>query len=159
MKVFYPPYAVKSVDKTAFSIFLAGTIDLGNSENWQEKVCKLLNNHNVTVYNPRRHDWDNSIVQSIKDQRFAEQVNWELDHLELSDLIVMYLAPNSKSPISLMELGMFAKKKMVVFCAENFYRRGNVEVVCQRYNIPLYDNEEIFLKKLVASLSFYEKEN
>lgn len=154
MQLIYPPQELEK--KHNFSLFLAGTIDLGNSVDWQSKVINLLKNHNVTIYNPRRPDWDNNIKQSIQDARFKEHVNWELDHLETVDLIVMYLAADSKSPISLMELGRYAEKHMVVFCAENFYRRGNVEIVCDRFKIPLFDDEDIFFKKLVSSLSFYE---
>lgn len=156
MQVIYAPQRLEK--RFAFSIFLAGTIDMGNSVDWQSKVCDLLKNHNVSLYNPRRPDWDNSIRQTVEDPRFAEQVNWELDQLTNVDLIIMYLAKDSISPISLMELGMFAPmKRIVVYCDANFHRRGNVEVVCNRYKIPLFSDEEVFFNKLVSSLSFYEK--
>lgn len=55
----------------------------------------------------------------------------------------MYFSPNTKSPISLLELGLFARSgKVRVVCPEGFWRKGNVDIVCQYYNIPLYENFE-----------------
>ena len=88
--------------------------------------------------NPRRKDWDSSWKQTIEDFQFFQQVNWELDALDRADLIVMYFAPESASPISLLELGLHAaSKKMIVCCPDVFYRSGNVEIVCLRHNIPV----------------------
>ena len=55
----------------------------------------------------------------------------------------MYLAPETKSPISLLELGLHAAGgKMIVVCPEGFWRKGNVEIVCSRHNIPMYEDIE-----------------
>ena len=40
------------------------------------------------------------------DPRFPEPVRWELDMLDAADLVVMYLAPGTRSPVSLLELGL-----------------------------------------------------
>ena len=43
---------------------------------------------------------------------------------------------NTKSPISLLESGLFAKSgKLVILCPEGFWRKGNIDVVCEYYNI------------------------
>jgi hypothetical protein len=56
--------------------------------------------------------------------------------MENADLIALYFDPKTKSPISLLELGLFANsKKLVVCCPEGFWRKGNVDVVCERYGI------------------------
>jgi hypothetical protein len=66
-------------------------------------------------------------------------VEWELDMLDAADIVVMYLAAGTKSPISLLELGLYARSgKLKVCCPEGFWRRGNVEVVCRRYRVPLF---------------------
>jgi len=58
--------------------------------------------------------------------------------LDAADIVVMYLAPGTKAPISLLELGLCARTgKLRVCCPEGFWRRGNVEMVCERYQIPL----------------------
>jgi hypothetical protein len=131
-------------------IFLAGSIEMGTAENWQERVARELSDvPNLTILNPRRDDWDNSWAQSISDARFKEQVEWELSALDLADLIFMYFAPDTKAPITLLELGLFARSgKMIVCCPDGFWRKGNVEVVCQRYGVKLYDSLEDSIRKL-----------
>ena len=65
----------------------------------------------------------------------------------------MYFDPNTKSPISLLELGLFAQsKKLIVCCPEGFWRKGNVDIVCDRYNIPNYDSLEKLLNYLTNIL-------
>lgn len=80
-------------------------------------------------------------MQDISNPHFREQVEWEMDHLEKADLVVLYLHPGTMSPISLLELGLHAKGgNVLVCCPEGFWRRGNVQVVCARYEIPLFDH-------------------
>ena len=120
------------------SIFLAGTIDNGDSENWQEQVIeKFKFNSKIKFYNPRRKQWDPCPDNS----ELEYQIKWEQKYLDKSDLIIMAISDDSKSPISLLELGLYAKdQKMIVFCNENFYRYTNVKLTCEKYNIPLYNN-------------------
>lgn len=130
------------------SIFLAGSIEMGNAENWQEELTKYFEK-DFNIFNPRRDDWDSSWIQSIDNPQFYEQVSWELNALEKADLIIMYFDPNTKSPISLLELGLYAtSKKLHVICPEGFWRKGNVDIVCQKYDIPLYDSIESFKNKI-----------
>merc|ERR1712038_1735632 len=78
----------------------------------------------LLILNPRREAWDSSWEQSIDNPQFRNQVEWELDALESSDVIVMYLVPDTKSPISLLELGLFAKSgKMICCCPDGFWRK------------------------------------
>lgn len=130
-------------------IFLAGSIELGNAWDWQKQVTNDLSEESCTILNPRRDDWDNSWEQKISNPKFYEQVSWELDALEKSDIIYMYLCENTKSPISLMELGLFARqKKLIVCCEPKFWRRGNVEIVCCKYEIPFYTDYYLSMKFL-----------
>lgn len=123
------------------SVFLGGTIDNGNSEDWQDKVCQKLIDFDINIYNPRRNKWEGSWEQSIENIDLKNQIMWELDALDKSDFIIMNLLGDSKSPISLLELGMYAKSgKLIISCPKEFYRYGNIQVVCQKYNIPLFDN-------------------
>ena len=125
------------------AVFLAGSIEMGMAENWQELVTKELNTMpgKVTIFNPRRDDWDSSWEQKQSNNQFNSQVNWELNHLEESDIIFMYFSPETKSPISLLELGLWAESgKMIVCCPDGFWRKGNVDIVCTKYNIQLFNN-------------------
>jgi hypothetical protein len=127
------------------SIFLAGSIEQGSAEDWQAKVTEHIANEIKTfkeqyyIFNPRRVDWDVSWEQSIDNPQFNEQVSWELTALDISKKILMYFDPNTKSPISLLELGLYANsRKLLVCCPNGFWRKGNVDIVCKRYEIPLY---------------------
>jgi hypothetical protein len=130
--------------KCPVKLFLAGTIDNGDSDNWQDELIRTINGvelmRPVNIYNPRREQWPSSNDHNEIDK----QIEWELYHLEKADLIVMNILANSKSPISLMELGLFAKEgRLVVFCPKTFYRYDNVRVVCKRYGVPLFTTNNI----------------
>jgi len=123
------------------ALFLAGTIDNGFSTDWQSTIPTKLSELDILILNPRRDDWDSSWQQTISNPDFREQVEWELDGLENSKVVLMYFAAQSKSPITLLELGLVAKsKKIVIACPQGFWRRGNLEVLAKRYDIPLYES-------------------
>ncbi|XXY54885.1 nucleoside 2-deoxyribosyltransferase domain-containing protein [Sorangium sp. So ce269] len=120
-------------------LFLAGSIDNGQAEMWQASVAQALADLDVVILNPRRERWEPDWAQSLDNPSFVEQVEWELRGLEEADVILMYFAAGSKAPISLLELGLFGRSgKMHVVCPEGFWRKGNVDVVCERYAIPRY---------------------
>ncbi len=130
-------------------IFLGGSIDMGKAENWQAKLEKDLSPFNVIILNPRREDWNKDWQPVSTDKNFREQVEWELSALEYSDIIIMYFAPDSQSPISLLELGMYAKSgKLMVICPEGFWRKGNVDIVCNRYNIKTFETFEEIVSEI-----------
>lgn len=117
-------------------VFLAGSIEMGAAVDWQREMADLLSAEDCNVMNPRRDDWDASWTQEVSNNQFLEQVSWELHWLERSDLVVMYFAPGTQSPITLLELGLFAQSgKLIVCCPEGFWRKGNVDIVCARYGV------------------------
>ncbi|MES3004834.1 MAG: nucleoside 2-deoxyribosyltransferase domain-containing protein [Patescibacteria group bacterium] len=131
-------------------IFLAGSIEMNTAEDWQHRVVSLLEKEQVVFLNPRREHWESSWEQKIDNKNFKEQVDWELDALDASDYIVMYFDPNTKSPISLLELGLYATSgKLLVVCPEGFWRKGNVDIVCERYKISQFSS----INELVEHLS------
>jgi len=141
MSLYQPPANIALRNRERKSVFLAGSIEMGKAENWQDEMGKYFHKEGWDVLNPRRDDWDSSWVQTFENAQFYQQVNWELNALEHADLIIMYFDPNTKSPISLLELGLFARSgKIRVVCPDGFWRKGNVEIVCNYYNIPLYNN-------------------
>jgi hypothetical protein len=61
--------------------------------------------------------------------------------LEQADIILIYFKAGSQSPISLLELGLYARSgKLSVVCEEGFWRKGNVDIVCDRYAIPMFES-------------------
>ena len=128
------------LDNEFVNVFLAGSIELGQAEHWQNRVIDALSDKPIRFLNPRRKDWDSSWSQDINNDKFVEQVLWELSSLEQSHLVIMYFDPNTKSPISLLELGLNAREqKLIVLCPEGFWRKGNVDVVCEYYGINQVD--------------------
>jgi hypothetical protein len=139
MKIIVAPQKITKQSKPV--IFLAGSIAMGRAENWQTDLAKELKLYPGTLLNPRREHWGYNWTQSIKNKKFKEQLEWEFTGLKQSDYIVMYFAPDSKSPISLLELGLFSQShKIICCCPKKFWRRGNVEFICQKFQIPLVEN-------------------
>lgn len=143
MKVFKPPNSYPRLEEEyphTPVVFLAGSIEMDTAEKWQDKLIGRFEGVNVVFLNPRRDNWNNSIPQTIENIDFLTQLNWEFYGLEESHMIFMYFSPNTKSPISLLELGLCAAtKRMIVVCPKEFWRRGNVEFICMKYGISLYD--------------------
>lgn len=131
-------------------IFLAGSIEMGKAELWQDRVCEELQDiENGIIFNPRRDNWDSSWEQSIDDPNFVEQVEWELDHLFIADYRIFYFQPETKSPITLMELGRYvARDNCFVVCPKGFWRKGNVDIITERFDHPMYEDLDTALKDL-----------
>ena len=131
-KIIKPPSQLQD----GFSVFLAGSIELENTGNWQTFIEDKLSGTDILILNPRRENWDPSWLQSQTDPKFREQVEWKLSELEQANIIAMYFEPGTKSPVSLLELGLFAHTgRMIVCCPDGFWRKGNVDVVCERYGV------------------------
>lgn len=135
------------------SVFLAGTIDMGDSIDWQTVAANELKEYADYIFNPRRDDWNSNWFQEKGNQEFNDQVSWEMTALDSAQVIFMNFLEDSKSPITLLELGLYASSgKLIVCCPKKFWRRGNVEMVCDRYNIPLLCFEDAIyeVKKTLA---------
>jgi hypothetical protein len=121
----------------AAGVFLAGSIDMGQAAPWQAEVERALADTPALILNPRRDDWDATWPQREDSPQFRAQVEWELEAQERAGMVAMYFAPASQAPITLLELGLFARSgRLVVCCPEGFWRKGNVDVVCRRYGVP-----------------------
>jgi hypothetical protein len=143
-----PPTPLTTIDFDDDTLFLGGSIEMGTAVDWQRQLCTDLNEYPLVVLNPRRADWDAAWKQSIDNPVFNEQVTWELDALDCAKYVVFYFDPATKSPITLMELGIQAEqqqyansdKTVIVCCPEGFWRKGNVDILCERYGIQLVDS-------------------
>ena len=152
MRIVYPPEKIE-ISASEKVVFLAGSIENGVAEDWQMALAEQLQVPDLVLLNPRRKVWDATWEQSIENLLFAEQVAWELEGLELANLVVMSFIPRTLSPISLLEFGLFARSgKMVVCCPDGFWRKGNVDVVCQRYGIRQVDKLENLVNEVLAIL-------
>lgn len=85
-----------------------------------------------------------------------------MDHGKMADVIVICFVPDTKAPISLLELGMYAslygkEGKVVVCCPQGFWKRGNVKIVCGRFGVGVVETveelERVVRGKLVEKLN------
>jgi len=138
-----PPLRPSLVGQDTYSIFIGGSIEQGIAEDWQKLITDQLEadgsliDKKVVVFNPRRDAWDASWPQDpTPGTLFEEQVTWELDHLEISDLNIFYFSPGTKSPVTLLELGLAAQRRpSVVCCPREYWRYGNVKIVSDRFKV------------------------
>lgn len=134
------------------NIFLAGTIDNGQSRNWQQefidKLSVIKTDNVINIFNPRRDNWD----MSATDEEIEQQILWEDTHLSASDLIIFNFLEGSLSPITLLELGerLALGHNVVVICNDRFWRYINVRYIVSKYStnkdIDLFTNEESALE-------------
>lgn len=160
---YYSPYS--------FKVFFAGTIDNGESDDWQKDLYCQVALHdnliitmgedyvtpeklNITIFNPRRNDWK----EDATDEDVIQQIKWEQEKLDEADLIIMYFAENSKSPITLLELGLYGQTgKVIVYCNNKFYRYNNVKQTCDKYLIEQHDTLDL-VEIADRIVDIYEKE-
>jgi hypothetical protein len=87
-------------------VFLAGTIDTGNSVDWQAQLAEALAEEDVMLLNP--------------------------------------------------QLGLHAKgNKLVVYCEEGYSRKGNVDIVCERYKVLRVSSIDALAAHIKNKIQFY----
>lgn len=150
-----PVFAAKDTSKT---VFLAGSINNGQSLNWQEPLSQeiIREVQGSWVFNPRRDDWDASWKQSFHNKVFRKQVEWEIHHLNKAETVFFYFAAKGgMSPISLYELGYLVgtKKKVIVYSEKEYPRLGNLEVYFALKHFDLYVDFGEAKKELFKTLN------
>jgi hypothetical protein len=155
MKVLTPPQPIIADEQVI--VFLAGSIEMGAAKEWQQQVIDLFDSlipqeqqNNYLLLNPRRPDWDSGWKQDYTEPRFYEQVKWELKGLQQADQVLVYFDPATKSPVSLLELGAFHNKAIVV-CPEGFWRKGNVDIFCEEFNVKQAPDLRSAIEQIISS--------
>lgn len=137
------------------TVFLAGSIEMNRAEDWQTKIQDMFARKPVTFYNPRRKDWNSDWAQTLEEENFVIQVEWELVKLEICDVIFMSIDPKTLSPITLLEFGMHVKanpEKLVVHCPEGFWKKGNLQVTGRMYGVKIHDDLESAIEHMESLL-------
>jgi len=146
------PNVFSKTEYSPYTIFLAGSIENGKAEDWQDKLSKTLDRFdNIVVLNPRRKHWD----PELDEKKLRFQIIWEQEGINASNLVVFYFDPTTHSPISLLELGqcLGAHKKVIVYCPPTFFRHTNVEVTCERYHVKLHADYHTFVAEIIGHIS------
>ncbi len=127
------PHSILPLETTSFRIFMAGGIT-GCSE-WQQKLWvnvsgdyRLTSDAEmsikypmVTMYNPRRSNFD------VNDATmFEDQIVWENVKLDASDLVVFWFTKDTIQPITLLELGKeLGKGSHIIIGRDDDYERAD----------------------------------
>ncbi|KAF2841484.1 hypothetical protein M501DRAFT_1000714 [Patellaria atrata CBS 101060] len=160
-----PEQCERDLKQEAITIFLSGAIDKGSAIPWQDDVYQRLRSHPclqqsflsrpVVLFNPSRSDWDSTWIESPEFQPWHEQVTWELDKLAEADIVAVHLPATSQAPISMMEMSLVlggGKQRLVVCCADKFWKRGNVEMMAERGHGKLVNNLDAMVTALVGAI-------
>lgn len=101
-------------------VFLAGGIS--GTTDWQARVGSDLVKAGLQVANPRRPGMMSDPTLE------PAQVEWEIDHLERSKVIVFWFPGPGDHPIAMYELGRWAAtdKPLIVGCPPDYKRRVNL---------------------------------
>lgn len=151
----------KHLDNVDEIVFLGGVIDQGNAPAWQKRIADELSVYDsLLILNPRREAWDPTWEQSINNPQFVDQVTWELIAQEKASMIIYVFAPDAesapvcKAPVTLLELGLYIDNEVYVVCPPGYYRKGNVDIVCERYKIRVFESVDALMPHLHNILKF-----
>lgn len=134
MQVIKPPTDLWELhDNETLTIFAGGSIEQGAAAMWQDDLNRLLEPISGNIYNPRRDNWDASLEQRISNPQFLEQLEWEYLAMELASKLFFYFDPNTKSPT-------VDPDDMTVVCPDGFWRKGNVEFICNKFDITVFND-------------------
>lgn len=77
--------------------------------------------------------------------------------MKQSNLVCFYFDPNSKSPITLLELGLVlgSGKETIVCCPKGFWRKGNIDVTCGRFGVEVLDSLPELIKRIIEKRKNY----
>ena len=145
--------------ENVITIFLAGSIEMGKAAKWQEKIAQKIYDSLVkqkgdlemptlVFYNPRRE-------QDFTPEMEKEQIDWEQFRLLQADYIFMYIQPDTKSPISLLEFGEFIDTgKLYACCTPEFYRYQNLAITAKYHDQVIYHTIEDAIKDLIDDIVY-----
>jgi len=143
MRVITAPEEI-DLENTDFKLYLGGSIDKKYGSPWHRNIIsfissKLGRESKLTIYNPKREEWDKDWPADSK--VIDEQALWELKAMEHADLIFMFFESSCSSSVGMMQLGLNAKEgKLVVVCERHFWKKRDVDVICETYGVPRYDS-------------------
>lgn len=105
------------------SVFLAGGIS--NCADWQNEITKALSDLEITIFNPRRKNFDTTIQEETK-----KQILWEYEMLRKADYIIFRFTPETLNPITLFELGAALERNQKLFISihPEYKRKADVEI-------------------------------
>ncbi len=131
-------------------LFLAGGIT--GCPLWQDKIIIHLEKEPLVILNPRRKNFDanNPLMEK-------EQIEWEYNHLNLSDIISFWFPCETLCPISLFELGdrmALGKAKILIGCHPEYKRIRDIKIQTKlrNPNIEVVESLEELVDQIKESI-------
>lgn len=125
------------------SVFLAGGIS--NCPDWQKVMVEALKDLDVSLYNPRRAQYD-----TLNPLLAEEQITWEYERLHTADLISFWFAEGSLNPIVLFEFGAALERKTpIVVGADPGYPRAqdvHIQAMLRRSDLIIHSSLQELVK-------------
>lgn len=132
------------------TLFLAWWIS--NCPDWQKEFIQYFKQTSLTIINPRRYDFD--VADTSMEE---EQIKWEHEHLEKSDIISFWFPKETLCPITLYELGKYAKsqKDIFVWVEDNYSRKRDVEIQMWllRPNMQICSSLDMLAQNILSHLN------
>ena len=137
------------------SVFLAGTIDNGNSFDWQQEVINQLQDIDCVVFNPRTTTWDSTINPIEVSEALRTQVRWEQRAMASATEVFFNFESDSVSAISLLEYGECygENRSTIVRCSAKYFRFGNIKIMQDLIQEPTFTDFNKAVKFLKQCLS------
>ena len=133
-----PQKKIYSLDYTRHRVYLAGST---KGIDWQRYFINELADLRVDVFNPR-----SDVVDGL--------YGWEIEHLNIANVIALYFDPHDTSPNGLLTLGLFSKTdRLIVCCPEQFYKKDDVDYICQREDIHQVETLDLLVANTIARIS------
>lgn len=132
------PNEFKKTTLNNYYIFLAGSMG-----NWREQVLNHFESFSDTLVflDPTRNDW----TEDWNSEQIKEQIFWELNGIQQTNLTAIYFEREAQAPISLLELGLAVHcKDSIICCEEGFWKENNVRNTADFFSITCVKSLEEF---------------
>jgi len=132
-------------------LFIAGGIS--GCKNWQDILIDYLKDEpELTIYNPRRNEFDLS-----NEKETEKQIIWEYEHLLKAHIISFWFTADTLCPITLYELGLHGHEdKTIIGIDPEYKRRKDLEIQSKltRPSSPIVYSLEELAKEIIKKLNF-----
>lgn len=136
----------ESISRYKNKLFLAGGIT--NVQDWQSKVVKDISDLDITVFNPRRSNFDMSNKEDTE-----IQIKWEWNRLREATHTLFWFSHETIQPITLFELGSALERNahlLFIGCEPRYERALDVKTqsLLMNHHMEISDSLEHLIRRI-----------
>jgi hypothetical protein len=143
-------------------LFLAGGIT--NCWNWQEYLTTKLEHLSLSIYNPRRDNFN-----TANKTESEEQIKWEYKNLRACNQVVFWFSYETLCPITLFELGGRLEAQsalvrgspyqaLIIGCHYDYQRKFDVQYQAGLRGHEVLTSLDDIAEQVIKHNAFYERE-